>query len=145
MSVAEKLAALKAKKMAENLEKSSAFLEENAKKEGVICLQSGLQYSIIEPGNGANPTYNDTVICHYTGYNLEGVVFDSSHKRGKPAQFSLQKVIKGWQEGIPLMSVGSCFKLFVPPHLAYGEQHISAEIGPNSLLIFEVSLIAIVE
>jgi FKBP-type peptidyl-prolyl cis-trans isomerase FklB len=144
MSVAEKLKALFESKAAANLEAGQAFLAENGKREGVITTASGLQYEIITSSEGPKPTPAQTVNCHYHGTTIAGKVFDSSVLRGKPASFPLNRVIKGWTEGVQLMSVGSKWRLFVPHDLAYGNQQISAEIGPNSTLIFEVELLGIV-
>lgn len=110
---------------------------------GVIELSSGLQYLILKEGEGAKPTAFNTVTCHYHGTLINGTIFDSSVQRGKPASFPLNMVIKGWTEGLQLMSVGSKFRFFIPPHLAYGERQVSAEIGANSTLIFDVELLGI--
>lgn len=132
------------KELAEkNLKEGEAFMAENAKKEGVITLESGLQYEVLVEGNGAKPTDRSTVKCHYHGTTIHGEVFDSSVKRGTPASFPLNRVIVGWTIGLQYMSVGSKFKFTIPPHLAYGEEQISKEIGPNSTLIFEVELLGI--
>lgn len=132
------------KELAEkNLNDGKAFLEENAKKEGVVTLPSGLQYEIITEGSGAQPKAKDTVKCHYHGTTIKGDVFDSSVKRGTPASFPLNRVISGWTEALQLMPVGSKWRLFLPPNLAYGEEQISKEIGPNSTLIFEVELLGV--
>ena len=126
----------------DNLKAGEAFLAENAKKENVVTLSSGLQYEIIKQGDGPNPSANNTVTCHYHGTTITGEVFDSSVRRGQPASFPLNAVIKGWTEALQLMPVGSKWKLFIPPHLAYGNRNITREIGPNSTLIFEVELIS---
>lgn len=132
------------KELAEkNLNEGKAFMEGNAKKEGVVTLPSGLQYEIITEGTGAQPKAKDTVKCHYHGTTIKGNVFDSSVKRGTPASFPLNRVISGWTEALQLMPVGSKWRLFLPPNLAYGEEQISKEIGPNSTLIFEVELLGI--
>jgi FKBP-type peptidyl-prolyl cis-trans isomerase FklB len=144
MSVAEKLKALFESKAAANLEAGQAFLAENGTREGVFTTESGLQYEIITATEGPKPTPTQTVNCHYHGTTIAGKVFDSSVVRGKPAAFPLNRVIKGWTEGVQMMSVGSKWRLFVPHNLAYGSQQISAEIGPNSTLIFEVELLGIV-
>jgi len=129
--------------MKENLEAGMQFLEENKKRPGVVCLESGLQYEIMTEGHGAKPHATDTVTCHYHGMLIDGRVFDSSVQRGQPASFPLNRVISGWTEALQLMPVGSKWKLFLPPHLAYGEQQAGALIGPNSTLIFEVELLGI--
>lgn len=126
-----------------NLKEGQDFLAENAKKEGVIALESGLQYKILTEGTGEKPQVSSTVKCHYHGTTISGAVFDSSVNRGVPASFPLNCVITGWTEGLQLMPVGSKFVFYIPPHLAYGEEQISKEIGPNSTLIFEVELLGI--
>jgi len=143
MGVAHLLFKRKKELAEKNLKEGIAFLSENASKIGVVELPSGLQYEIIVEGDGPKPTAKDNVVCHYHGYNIKNEVFDSSVQRGKPATFGLNKVIEGWTEGLQLMNVGSKYKLFLPAHLAYGEQQISKEIGPNSTLIFEVELLDI--
>jgi len=134
-----------AKKGAENLKKSQEFLKENANREEVKMTESGLQYEVIEEGNGAKPTAEDRVRVHYHGTTIDGEVFDSSVDRGEPAEFPLNGVIKGWTEGIQLMTVGSKYKFYIPSELAYGERGAQGAIGPNSALIFEVELLDIVE
>lgn len=124
------------------MEAGEAFLAENGKRENVVTLPSGLQYEIIKQGDGPKPLATNTVTCHYHGTTIKGEVFDSSVKRGQPASFPLNGVIKGWTEALQLMPVGSKWKLFIPPQLAYGNRKISREIGPNSTLIFEVELIS---
>lgn len=143
MSVTEKLRALFEAKATKNLEAGQAFLAENAQREGVTTTESGLQYEVIALGEGSKPTAAQTVLCHYHGTTIEGEVFDSSVRRGQPISFPLNRVIKGWTEGLQYMPVGSKFKFFIPAHLAYGNQQVSAQIGPNSTLIFEVELLGI--
>lgn len=143
MSVSERLRAMFNDKAEANLQAGQAFLAENAQREGVVALPSGLQYEIITEGTGAKPGPTDTVTCHYHGTVIDGRVFDSSVQRGKPASFPLNRVIKGWTEALQLMPIGSKWRLFLPAHLAYGSQQVSAEIGPNSTLIFEVELLGI--
>ncbi|MBU6342203.1 MAG: FKBP-type peptidyl-prolyl cis-trans isomerase [Bacteroidetes bacterium] len=143
MSVSEKLKAMREAKAAENLAAGQAFLAENAQKPGVVTRESGLQYEILTEGNGPKPGPVSSVTCHYHGTLIDGRVFDSSVQRGKPATFPLNRVISGWTEALQLMPQGSKWRLFLPPHLAYGEQQVSAEIGPNSTLIFEVELLGI--
>lgn len=111
-------------------------METNKKKPGVVSLPSGLQYEVITEGNGQKPLASNKVTCHYHGTLTDGTVFDSSVKRGQPATFPLNMVIKGWTEGLQLMSVGSKWRFFIPPQLAYGERQTGAHIGPNSTLIF---------
>ncbi|MDD2246008.1 MAG: FKBP-type peptidyl-prolyl cis-trans isomerase [Fermentimonas sp.] len=127
-----------------NLKKGEAFLEENKKKEDIITLSSGLQYKVLTNGNGAKPKATDRVKCHYHGTLINGKVFDSSVERGQPAVFGVNQVIKGWVEALQLMSVGSKWRLFIPSHLAYGEQGAGNSIEPNSTLIFDVELLGIV-
>jgi FKBP-type peptidyl-prolyl cis-trans isomerase FklB len=121
-----------------------AFLAENAKKEGVHATESGLQYEIIEAGNGAKPVATDTVKVHYHGTLIDGTVFDSSVTRGMPATFGVHQVIKGWTEALQLMPVGSKYRLYIPQDLAYGAQpHPGGAIKPFMALIFDVELISI--
>ena len=142
MSLSDKLKSFLQQKENNNMKTGEEFLAENAKREGVVSLPSGLQYEIIKQGDGPKPSAHNTVTCHYHGTTITGDVFDSSVKRGQPASFPLNAVIKGWTEALQLMPAGSKWKLFIPPHLAYGNRNISREIGPNSTLIFEVELIS---
>jgi len=119
------------------------FLAENAKKEGVKSLPSGLQYKEIAPGTGKSPKATDTVTTHYKGTLIDGTEFDSSYKRGQPASFQVSGVIPGWTEALQLMKEGAKWQLFVPSNLAYGEKGAGREIGPNAALIFEVELISV--
>lgn len=128
------------RKAEENLKIGQAFLEENAKREGVFVTESGLQYEIIKDAEGPKPSETSTVEVHYHGTTIEGVVFDSSVDRGETIEFPLNGVISGWTEGLQLMSVGSKYKFYIPSDLAYGPRAASAAIGPNSTLIFEVEL-----
>lgn len=139
---ADKLRSFMERKESDNLKAGETFLAENGKRENVVTLPSGLQYEIIKQGDGPKPLATNTVTCHYHGTTIKGEVFDSSVKRGQPASFPLNGVIKGWTEALQLMPVGSKWKLFIPPQLAYGNRNISREIGPNSTLIFEVELIS---
>ena len=123
-----------------NKTEGAKFLEENKKKEGVKTTASGLQYKVIKEGNGAQPKATDTVTVNYRGTLINGTEFDSSYKRGQPATFPVNGVIKGWTEALQLMKVGSKYQLFIPGALAYGERSVSPEIGANSTLIFEVEL-----
>jgi FKBP-type peptidyl-prolyl cis-trans isomerase len=118
------------------------FLKENAKKEGVKVTESGLQYEIIKEGTGPHPKSTDKVNVHYKGMFIDGKEFDSSYSRGKPATFLLNRVIKGWTEGLQLMKVGAKWKFFIPAEIAYGEKGKN-EIGPNAALIFEIELLGI--
>ena len=142
MGIADKLAQMKNEKAAENLKAGQEFLASNKTKEGVTELQSGLQYEVITQGAGEKPKASNSVTCHYHGTLINGTVFDSSVQRGKPATFPLNRVITGWTEGLQLMPTGSKWRFFIPPHLGYGDRQVSAEIGPNSTLIFEVELIS---
>ena len=120
------------------------FLEENKKNEGVIELESGLQYQVITEGNGEIPKATDSVKCHYHGTLINGTIFDSSVNRGEPATFPVNGVIAGWVEALQLMPLGSKWKLFVPSNLAYGAQGAGNLIGPHTTLMFEVELLEIV-
>lgn len=119
------------------------FLAENAKREGVKVTETGLQYEVLTPALGIKPTPTDTVTCHYEGRLIDGTVFDSSYRRGEPASFPLQGVIRGWTEGLQLMSIGSKFRFFIPFDLAYGAQGAGGSIPPYAALIFDVELISI--
>ena len=132
------------KKLAEkNKVDGEKFLAENAKKEGVKTLPSGLQYKEITHGTGKSPKTTDTVTTHYRGTLIDGTEFDSSYKRGEPASFPVSGVIAGWTEALQLMKEGSKWQLFVPPSLAYGERGAGRDIGPNATLLFEVELISV--
>ncbi len=128
-----------------NIEEGQKFLEENKAKEGVTVTESGLQYVVEKQGDGAKPVATDKVKVHYKGTLLDGTEFDSSFKRKQPATFNLDRVIKGWTEGIQLMPVGSKFKFFVPSELAYGPRGAGKDIAPNATLIFEVELLEIIK
>ena len=120
-----------------------AFLAENAKREGVKVMESGLQYEVLEATIGQKPKATDKVRVHYEGTLIDGTVFDSSYKRGESITFGLNQVIKGWTEGLQLMSIGSKYKLYLPYHLAYGERGAGANIPPYAALIFTVELLGI--
>ena len=126
-----------------NAAEGAAFLAENAGKEGVQVTESGLQYRVIEEGDGDRPAATDRVTVHYKGTLINGVEFDSSYSRGEPATFALNQVIPGWTEGLQLMRTGSRYEFFIPSDLAYGEQGRPGPIGPNSTLVFEVELLEI--
>jgi FKBP-type peptidyl-prolyl cis-trans isomerase len=126
-----------------NIEKGKKFLEENKAKEGVVTLKSGLQYKILKKGTGASPKATDTVKCQYRGTTIDGKEFDSSYERDEPAKFALNRVIKGWTEGLQLMKEGGKWQFFVPAALGYGERGAGQNIGPNEVLIFEIELIGI--
>jgi len=134
---------MKNDKAAENSKAGLEFLEANKQKAGVHELPSGLQYEVIVDGSGSKPSATNKVTCHYHGTLINGNVFDSSVQRGQPATFPLNMVIKGWTEGLQLMSVGSKWRFFLPPQLAYGDRQTGSHIGPNSTLIFEVELLGI--
>ena len=121
------------------------FLEENKKRKEVTTTASGLQYEVLKKGDGPKPAATDNVQVHYKGTLINGKEFDSSYKRGEPATFQVQGVIKGWVEALQLMPVGSKWKLVIPSDIAYGERGAGADIGPNETLIFEVELIGIVK
>ncbi len=121
-----------------------AYLDENAKKEGVTVTESGLQYEVLQAAEGAKPAATDTVKVHYTGTLTDGTKFDSSVDRGEPIEFPLNRVIPGWTEGVQLMSVGSKFRFTIPSELAYGERDMGT-IPPNSVIVFEVELMYIVK
>ena len=118
------------------------FLQDNAAKEGVITLPSGLQYLVLQPGDGSKPGPTATVTVHYEGSLVNGTVFDSSYKRGRPATFGVHQVIKGWTEALQLMPVGSKWRLFIPSVLGYGERGAGGSIPPNATLIFDVELLS---
>ena len=119
------------------------FLAENAKREGVKVTETGLQYEVLTPALGIKPTPTDTVTCHYEGRLIDGTVFDSSYRRGEPASFPLQGVIRGWTEGLQHMSIGSKFRFFIPFDLAYGAQGAGGSIPPYAALVFDVELLGI--
>ena len=120
-----------------------AFLAENAKKDGVVTLPSGLQYQVLKEGNGKKPSATDQVVCHYEGTLIDGTVFDSSYKRNEPATFGLNQVIAGWTEGVQLMQEGAKYRFFIPYNLAYGERGAGAQIPPFAALVFDVELIEV--
>ena len=142
----QKIAEQKAeqKKVAdENRKKSEAFLAENAKKEGVETTDSGLQYKVLESGDGESPSADDTVRVNYEGTLPDGTVFDSSYKRGEPISFKVDQVIPGWQEALKMMHVGDTWEIAVPSDLAYGPAGTGGPIGPNQALKFKVELLAV--
>lgn len=120
------------------------FLNENAKKEGVITLPSGLQYQVLSEGTGKKPKATDQVKCHYEGMLVDGTLFDSSIQRGEPATFGLNQVIAGWTEGLQLMKEGAKYRFFIPYHLGYGEHGAGSSIPPFAALIFDVELIEVI-
>ena len=125
-------------------EEGEAFLAANKAKEGIVTLPSGLQYQVIKEGTGKKPSATDRVECHYEGTLIDGTVFDSSIRRGEPAVFGVNQVIKGWVEALQLMSEGSKWRLYIPQDMAYGEHGAGEMIPPYSALIFDVELIKIV-
>jgi FKBP-type peptidyl-prolyl cis-trans isomerase FklB len=134
---------LQAKQAEAAIQAGKDFLAENAKKEGVVTLESALQYEVMTEGNGDKPAATDQVECHYHGTLIDGTVFDSSVQRGEPATFPVNGVIQGGVEALQLMPVGSKWRLFIPSDLAYGERGAGQHIGPHTTLIFEVELLAI--
>mgnify|MGYP002623728325 CR=1 FL=1 len=128
-----------------NKAEGEAFLKANKEKEGVKATDSGLQYKILQEGDGESPKETDTVKVHYHGTLLDGTVFDSSVERGEPAQFPVNRVIAGWTEALQLMKVGDKYRLYIPSSLAYKERGAGGDIGPNATLIFDVELLEIVE
>lgn len=131
------------KKAEENKTKGEAFLKENKSKPGVVVLPSGLQYKIIEAGNGTKPGKSDTVTVEYTGHLIDGTVFDSTEKTGKPATFQVSQVIPGWTEALQLMPAGSTWEVYIPANLAYGPRGVGGPIGPNETLVFKIHLISV--
>ncbi|ARB90806.1 FKBP-type peptidyl-prolyl cis-trans isomerase [Legionella longbeachae] len=131
------------KKAEENKAKGDAFLSANKSKPGIVVLPSGLQYKIIDAGTGAKPGKSDTVTVEYTGTLIDGTVFDSTEKAGKPATFQVSQVIPGWTEALQLMPAGSTWEVFVPADLAYGPRSVGGPIGPNETLIFKIHLISV--
>lgn len=135
----------KADKAAVAKKQGEAFLSSNKTKPGVVTTASGLQYLVLKEGTGPKPTINDKVKCDYEGRLIDGTIFDSSIKQGKPIEFAVNGVIAGWTEALQLMNTGSKYRLFIPSNLAYGDQQMGADIKPGSTLIFDVDLIEIVK
>ena len=127
----------------ENLKRGKDFMAQNKDKEGVTTLPNGIQYEVLRKGDGEQPTAKDSVTVHYVGSLIDGQEFDSSRRRGEPASFPLGNVIKGWQEVLPLMRVGSRWLVTIPPDLAYGVNGAGAAIGPNETLVFEIELLSV--
>jgi FKBP-type peptidyl-prolyl cis-trans isomerase FklB len=140
----QKISAQRAEAGKVHKEAGEKYLAENAKKDGVITLPSGLQYQVLKEGNGKKPTAKDSVKCHYEGFLIDGTVFDSSVQRGEPAVFGLQQVIAGWTEGLQLMQEGAKYRFFIPYRLAYGEGGAGQSIPPFAALIFDVELLEVV-
>ena len=139
----EKLNAERAEKGKVAKAEGEKYLAENAKKEGVTVLPSGLQYMVLKEGNGNKPKATDTVKCHYEGFLIDGTVFDSSVERGEPAEFALNQVIAGWTEGLQLLQEGAKYRFFIPYILGYGEGGAGASIPPFATLIFDVELLEV--
>lgn len=129
--------------LGKNKAEGEKFLADNKKKEGVKTTASGLQYKVIKDGTGKTPKATDTVKTHYRGTLINGTEFDSSYKRGEPAEFPVNGVIKGWTEALQLMKEGAKWQLFIPSELAYGERGAGGDIGPNSTLIFDIELLSV--
>ncbi|BDY03835.1 FKBP-type peptidyl-prolyl cis-trans isomerase [Ferrimonas sp. YFM] len=141
--ISQRLAEAREAKAKEAASEGEAFLVENAKRDGVITTESGLQYEIISEGEGDKPGLNSTVACHYHGTFIDGNVFDSSVERGEPVEFPVSGVIAGWTEALQMMSKGAKWKLYIPHQLAYGERGAGGAIPPFSALVFEVELLEI--
>ena len=139
----EKLTTERAAAATANKTAGEKFMEINKAKQGVVTLPNGIQYKIIKEGTGAKPQSTSNVKVNYQGALLNGTVFDSSYERGEPVSFNLNQVIKGWQEVLPLMSVGSKWQVYIPPELAYGERGAGKMIGPNETLIFDIELLGV--
>lgn len=133
----------KQERLAATKEAGKKFLEENAQREGVISLPSGLQYEVVKMGEGPKPTITDKVKVHYKGTLIDGKEFDSSYKRGMPLEFRVNGVIKGWVEALLLMPAGSIWKLYLPSDIAYGDQQAGPLIAPGSTLVFDVELLEV--
>jgi len=137
------LAQIRAQRVQHNLEQSQAFLAENAKKDSVVTLDSGLQYRVIKAGEGKSPQATDSVSVNYRATLIDGTELDSSYERGKPSTYKVQKVIRGWREALLMMKEGDKWELYIPPQLGYGKRGMRNRIPPNSALIYEVELIAV--
>ena len=137
------LAQIRAQRAQHTLEQSQAFLAENGKKEGVVTLDSGLQYKVIKAGEGNSPQATSSITVNYRGTLIDGTELDSSHERGKPSTYQMKKVIRGWREALQLMKEGAKWELYIPPDLAYGKRGMRERIPPNSAVIYEVELIAV--
>lgn len=145
MELRQKQMEARKKAAEENKKAGEAFLAENKKKEGVVTLPSGIQYKILQKGEGKKPTAADLVEVQYRGTLVNGTEFDSSFRTGKPASFPLGGVIPGWQQALKLMPAGSKWQIFIPSQHAYGERGMGPQIGPNATLIFEVELLSVKE
>ena len=143
MSLFDKLQSNRKTKIDEEKNAGAVFLSENKKREGVIGLPSGIQYEILQQGNGDKPNVRDKIKAHYAGRLLNGKEFDSSYKRGQPATFQVSAVIPGWTQALKMMKPGATWELYIPASLAYGDQGAPPVIGPNQALIFKVHLIKV--
>jgi len=141
----KKRAELREEKAQATLKEGEKFLAENKNKEGVVALPSGLQYKILKPGKGEKPELDEKVVCNYRGTLLDGTEFDSSAKHNGPVTFPLRGVIKGWKEALLMMPTGSKWQLFVPPHLAYGQEGSGQTVPPNATLVFDLELVSVHE
>jgi FKBP-type peptidyl-prolyl cis-trans isomerase FklB len=126
-----------------NLAAGRDFLTANAKQAGVVTLPSGLQYTVLKEGSGPKPTLEDVVAAHYRGTHIDGSQFDGTEPEGEPAAFPLRGVVPGWQEALPLMAVGSKWRVWLPPELGYGDAGSPPAIEPNEVLVFEIELLEI--
>jgi FKBP-type peptidyl-prolyl cis-trans isomerase FklB len=143
MSLQDKLREMLGQKASKQMEEGQKFLDENAQREGVVSLPSGLQYEVLQEGSGAKPEGSSRVTVHYEGRLIDGKVFDSSYKRNSPATFGVRQVISGWTEALQLMPQGSKWRLFIPSELGYGARGAGASIPPHAALIFDVELLEI--
>lgn len=144
MGVAELLLKRKQELAARNLEEGITYCNAFRQEEGVLELSEGVLYKIEEEGPGVKPEADACVLCHYRGTTIKGDVFDSSYERGKPSQFNINRLIRGWQLVMPHLSVGTRARIVIPAHLAYGEEQVSREIGPNSTLVFDLELLEVI-
>lgn len=128
-----------------NIEEGKKFLEENAKKEGIITTSSGLQYKIIKEGTGLQPTMEDKVFVHYKGMHLDGRIFDETYSKNAPSEFFMERLIAGWQEALKLMREGAIWEIYLKPELAYGEKGFAAAVGPNETVIFQIELVKVMK
>lgn len=143
VSVRQKIQALQTEKTNAAKSAGEAFLAANKTKEGIITLESGVQYKILDSGSGKQPKATDSITAHYQGTLISGAVFDSSYQRGEPATFGVGQVIKGWTEILQLMHEGDKWQVFIPSKLAYGERGAGQNIGPHETLIFDIELISV--
>ncbi|RAU81940.1 FKBP-type peptidyl-prolyl cis-trans isomerase [Pontibacter arcticus] len=143
MALQQEMGQKQSARTAQNKKAGEDFLAENKNKEGVKTLPSGLQYQVLQEGNGKSPSAKDSVTTHYHGTLIDGTVFDSSYERGQPATFPVNGVIAGWTEALQLMKEGAKWRLFIPSNLAYGSQGAGDVIGPDAALVFDVELISV--